>query len=402
MEEIAIRRLKSEEMTESLRLSQFAFQYSLTPEQVEERLKHFKAEHVWGYFINGRLAAKMAVYPMRTWLNGKRVEMGGVASVATWPEYRRQGMVGKLLRRGLEAMRENGQLVSFLHPFSFSFYRKFGWELYIEYKTYTLETSRLPAFADPGGHMETTSDIALLNRIYEAYAVGYNGMLMRDEAWWRRNLFESKPGIAAVYYNGEGVPAGYVYYQVRNFEMTVHDMAFLDEQARKGLWRFLANHDSMMKSVVMKAPVDDPLPFMLDDPKIKQEIVPYFMARIVDVQALLLQYPFVPGAKRQLLLEINDAHAAWNDGVFAVQIDEAGKASVERLEKGNLSSEAALAGGGETKRIACGIGTLSAMLMGYMRPARLHALGRLNGSAEDVAIWEASLPVRTTFLADYF
>ncbi|WP_409342422.1 enhanced intracellular survival protein Eis [Paenibacillus sp. MBLB4367] len=397
--EIEIRQLTVEEMPESLRLSQFAFQYTLTPEAAEEKLKQLKAEDFWGYFVNGRLAAKMAVYPMKTWLNGIRLEMGGVASVATWPEYRRQGMVGKLLRQGLETMRASGRTVSFLNPFSFSFYRKYGWETYTDYKKYSLETAQLPKFADPGGYMETTADTELLNRIYEAYAVRYNGMLVRDEAWWKQKLFAGKPGTAAVYYDAEGSPAGYVYYRIANFEMTVHDIAFLDEGARRGLWRFIANHDSMIRSVTLKAPIDDPLPFLLDDPKIKQEIITYFMARIVDAEALLRQYPFAQGAKRRLMLEIEDAHAPWNDGLFEVRIDEAGSAAVERHEKGTHDPKE---GSGAEKRLACGIGTLTAMLFGYRKPLQLHALGRLCGSGEAAAELEAALPARTTYLADFF
>ena len=60
--------------------------------------------------------------------------MGGIAGVATWPENRRQGHVSTLLKHALQEMKSKGQTLSFLHPFSIPFYRKFGWELYAEYK----------------------------------------------------------------------------------------------------------------------------------------------------------------------------------------------------------------------------------------------------------------------------
>ncbi|TKH33755.1 GNAT family N-acetyltransferase, partial [Paenibacillus polymyxa] len=40
------------------------------------------------------------------------------------------GMVSRLLTHALEEMKTAGQSLSFLHPFSFAFYRKFGWETY--------------------------------------------------------------------------------------------------------------------------------------------------------------------------------------------------------------------------------------------------------------------------------
>lgn len=60
--------------------------------------------------------------------------MGGIAGVATWPENRRGGLVSKLLSKALARMNEEGQVLSCLHPFSVPFYRKFGWELYTDYK----------------------------------------------------------------------------------------------------------------------------------------------------------------------------------------------------------------------------------------------------------------------------
>ncbi len=55
--------------------------------------------------------------------------MGGVAGVATYPEYRRSGYVKELLQHSLQTMKKDGYTVSMLHPFAVAFYRKYGWEL---------------------------------------------------------------------------------------------------------------------------------------------------------------------------------------------------------------------------------------------------------------------------------
>ena len=39
-------------------------------------------------------------------------------------------------------------------------------------------------------------------------------------------------------------------------------------------------------------PTDDQLPYMLPDPRVTRETVPYFMARIVDLQSFVEQYAF--------------------------------------------------------------------------------------------------------------
>src|SRR5699024_8952143 len=62
-------------------------------------------------------------------LGNKKLKMGGIASVATYPEFRRKGYVKELLQHTLIEMRKHGYIVSMLHPFFVSFYRKFGWDL---------------------------------------------------------------------------------------------------------------------------------------------------------------------------------------------------------------------------------------------------------------------------------
>jgi predicted acetyltransferase len=388
----------SETIEESLRLSEFAFQYELSPEERKARLANYKPELNWGYYVDNQLAAKMTILAMHIWINGQHYAMGGIAGVATWPEYRRHGMVRKLLLHGLRTMKDQGQTISLLHPFQYAFYRKFGWETFTEFKKYEIETKLLPAWSDIAGHIKRTSDWRLLDPIYQAYAFGFNGMLNRDEDWWTRRVFTAKPGTAAVYYDQSGAAQGYIYYNIKNKEMNVHEFVFLNEHARKGLWKFISDHDSMLDKVHLKAPTNDRLPFLLSDPRIKQGLEPYTMARIVDVVPFLEQFTFTPGLeKRKLELHITDAQASWNNGVFSVKVDLNGKAKVKRLEVTELKKTK-----GQSTQAACDIGTLTAMLLGYQRPAFLQSIGRLDADAGVVADLEALVPSRTTYMADFF
>lgn len=70
---------------------------------------------------DGEVAAKAHLIPFEIYLEGEPLRMGGIGSVATYPEYRRQGYVKGLLTHLLAVMKEEGQTVSMLHPFSVSF-----------------------------------------------------------------------------------------------------------------------------------------------------------------------------------------------------------------------------------------------------------------------------------------
>jgi len=396
-----IRNVRADEMDQHFALSSFAFQYDITPEEIELRKPWFEPEWIWGYFTGGQLAAKVVILPFETYIQGKPILMGGIAGVATWPEHRRGGKVGKLLSVALKAMKEKGQIVSFLSPFDFPFYRKYGWETYVEKKRYTIEKALLPTSIEAGGRVvrKTKQDWPLLDRIYDEYARAYNGTIKRTEHLWS-NINLRAPGQIAVYYDGQEEPRGYIYYEVKNSAMTIRELVFLDESARLGLLKFIANHDSMLERVTLDAPADDPLAFLLPNPRIKQEVVPYFMARIVDFPAFVESYAFAAnpsadGTTHVLRLKIADKHAPWNDGGFMLTVDADGRGSAEPLR--NDGGEAAT-----VPQLSCDIQTLTAMMLGYRRPALMSAIGRLQGDTDAVQLLESLIPHKLPYLMDFF
>jgi predicted acetyltransferase len=398
---VEIRQLQAEHFEERMALSQFAFQYTLAREQLEERRARFRPERVWGVFEDGRLLSALTLLPLEIWLGGRKFAMGGIAGVATWPEARRKGCVAGLLRHSLEIMRRAGQTVSMLHPFSFPFYRKYGWEMTIERKTYTVETRQFPpSVRVPGKVTRVPKDAGLLDGVYAAFASRYDGMLVRTAEWWEESVF-SKPGQAAAYFNERGEPEGYLLYEVKDRTLTVHEWVNATEEARHGLWQFVANHDSMVERLTMIVPTDDPLPFLLPDPRIKQEIVPYFMSRIVDVEAFLAAYPFASADGEDIVtLAVEDEHAPWNSGVFRLRIGGDGQARTERVAEkpGAVDGPAA-----ESEPVvACDIQTLTALFLGNRAATFLRDIGRLRGAREAAERLERRIPRRATHLADFF
>ncbi|MDO7908385.1 GNAT family N-acetyltransferase [Paenibacillus sp. JX-17] len=390
-----IRQLKSHEFDASVELSEYAFQYTLPAEKKEERRNSFKPEQTWGIFDDqDRLQAKFTLIPFQVYLHGQKVKMGGIAGVATWPENRRQGHVSSLLTYALKQMKESGQTLSFLHPFYFPFYRKYGWELYTEHKKYSIPVELLPPKAVvPGKIVRGVQQMEELDAVYQAAAAGYNGTLVRDTEWWTRSVLPDSH--AAVYYSESGMPEGYLLYEIKDKEFICDELVYLNEQARQALWTFIANHDSMVRQVKLDfVPASDMLPSLVPDPRFTQELVPYFMARIVDVQGLIEQYPFAKGEGASLRIGIRDPHAEWNEGVWKLDVNVEGTAQFTAA--GSAGEEAA------DPDVSCDIQALTIMLLGYRRPLALHRTGRLSGSLEAVHRLERWIPQAETFLMDFF
>jgi len=389
----SIRNLEPHELDESLTLSEFAFQYRVAPEEREARLASMKPQQQWGAFVDGKLAAKYTLLDFETWIHGVKFAMGGLAGVATWPDYRRQGLVAKLLAHSLETMRARGQTVSFLHPFSFPFYRKFGWEYYTDLKKVEIPMAKLPpAPPETARVRRVANDGALLDATYAAYASRYSGTLVRTEDWWRDRIFSRSQETTAVYEDADGRMQGYVTYEVKDRTLTASELVALDEDARRALYGYLRNHDSMAETVKVTVPGDDPIAFLLPDPRVKLELVPYFMARVVDAAAFVAALPFVAGAPATVRLRVSDAHAPWNDGAWTLAVDDAGRGTLAP------ASEGADDGGA----LQLSIAAFTAMCIGARRPAFLHAAGMLRGPRDAAEALERVLPARPTYLADFF
>lgn len=402
-QEVRIGRLGIDRFEESMELSQFAFQYVRSKQELEDTKKKLEDEPAdrWAAYVDESLAAQAGVLELQTYIAGKPFAMGGLAGVATWPEYRRQGLVGKLLLHALAAMKEKGQTVSFLHPFAFGFYRKFGWETYTEHKKYTLQSNQLPPRLTSPGRIERVSDNELVRDVYETYASRYNGTLKRDEKWWKYRINVKMPSKMVVYRDAVGVAQGYLIYSVANKELNVKELVHLNDEAREALWSFIAQHDSMIDKVTLNAPIDDNLTDHLADPRIKQEIVSYFMARIVDLKGFIEQYPFLPNTSSiRLTLEVADEQLPWNQGSFELAIDESGQASLTQLSQDEGTRQASPKR--ETNGIRIGIGALTMLMLSYRSGTELSGSKRINGSTESINRLQARIPERTTYLPDFF
>src|SRR5204862_7265212 len=120
---------------------------------------------------------------------GRRVPMGGIASVACLPLARGNGYVEALLQHGLARMRERGERFSVLHAFLVELYRPMGWEWVGASRRYALPPAHLPRGLDTR-HVRAAGpeDAETLQDLYEAEAARYRGPLVRPLSWWRERL----------------------------------------------------------------------------------------------------------------------------------------------------------------------------------------------------------------------
>lgn len=369
-------------------LSQFAFQYRLSEEKLEIERKNAEEHIIWGIMENDKIAAKLHLIPLAVNIMGKQMQMGGVASVATWPEYRRNGMVRKLLKHALKYMRKNGQALSYLHPFSVPFYRKYGYEIAFNEKQYKIPFAKLKKNWETKGYVRRIDpDIPLLNTIYTQYTKKYTGPLVRDEKWWKQRVLKDNYHIA-IAYNDEHSPEGYIIFEVKEKLFTVVEIAYRSLPGLRLLMEFISNHDSMAEHAEFVVPENDNMPLLLDEPRFETKVHPYFMARVVNVKEFIKQYP-ATGGKESVSIYVEDTFLPENTGVYYVN------PTTEGLSCTHIKTEG-------KAEIHCTIQQFTAMFLGYKRPTELAALGLIEGSQEAVEKLENLIPNQQTYLPDFF
>ena len=134
---------------------------------------------------------------------------------------------------------------------------------------------------------------------------------------------------------------------------------------------------------------NEPLAFLPEDDSIKEEISPYYMARIVDFPAFIAQYPFKKHSMdRMWLFTLEDPMMKYNQGTFLLKISRDGR------------GEAVRSNARSADRIS--IQTMTTILMGYKRPDYLAKIGRIRAPESVIDLLEDSIEQRVPYISDYF
>lgn len=390
MAALSIRPIVPDEWEAYVRLDAYAFGYD--PAETQERYRQYcKPEWTLAGFADGRLVTHLVSYPWQMAINGARVPLAGIADVACWPEDRRAGYTGELLRASNAFMRDQGAALGMLNPTFYGLYQRFGWAQAAETRNATFKPGALslrpsvPVAAGGAERVDGEPD-AVLAPIYDAWLGRANGAIGRDADHWRLRVLHVRSGLplqAVIWRDTAGQPAGYVLHTYPRHVpgqnppidqgFSVRELVALTGDAYRGLVTYVLRHD-LMHEVRWTMPPDDPLAAVLTDPiGIKIDTWPGFMLRIVDLVAALEGRGYLTGAPARLVLGVKDATAPWNTGVWSLEV-EGGLARVKP------------AAGEPDLRLE--ISTLAALYNGFLAPEQAARVGLLvysNFEALDIA-----------------
>jgi predicted acetyltransferase len=382
---------------------------------------HLAIENVIVAETDGQLVGHASSLDLTMSFAGADVPVQGLAAVAVLPEFRRRGIADRLVRESLRRMRRRGEVLTLLHAFRPSFYRKFGYGICEVHDIVRTSPDRLPDSV-LRRHVRALSrprDEPLIKQAYDLSRADAAGQLSRSEYWWDVRVFKRAPSGAVYVDPGSKAITGYLLFDVPEGgayggqHLLVRELRAPTPGAYRGLIGFLGALGDQYEMVELSLPRGQGMP-LLDEPGVRDDPVAFdaaaryaglclpvpvarrrhvlgfteagAMGRIVDVAAALALHPAPRkhGVRGAIGLDVEDP--VFTDAPRAFDVTFAAR--------GVQTTPGSAAG----DRLSLSIERLTQVYFGAASARNLLSQGLVVGSAKAAALLDAALAGPPLFL----
>ena len=276
---------------------------------------------------------------------GKEILCGAVGGVGTEPEYRRGGLVREIFTEMAAECDRRAIPLTILHPFSFAYYRVFGFERVADHRVLEFPITAMSFVPRYPDLIRCTGDThnAELAEVYNTFAADGRHLLFKRSP----NHFPTADGAKKVYLSrdGEGRPDGYIILEIENYfsvnrmvsvNLHIHELIALTDEAMTKLFGFIRMFEGEMETVKMENVA------MIPEVELRLRhymhtsitILPDIMARINDVKLFFESVPYPAEAGSFTVKTTEPSRSPWSgdktNGVWRVDYKD-GAATVEKL-----------------------------------------------------------------------
>jgi predicted acetyltransferase len=277
---------------------------------------------------------------------GVTVAAAGVTMISVKVTHRRRGILTAMMRHQMHGWHERGDVpVGILLASEPAIYGRFGYALGAQHLSLTIPRGDNGLSAVPGGdkfRMRMVDPLEAYERcqeVVEANRLGRPGMMPRvGDAWRDAALADHEsardgagPLRCVLAEDAEGTVVGFARYRVKDdyhnparpdCKVRVNDVYGRDLASYVAMWRFLCDID-LTSEIRADVPMDDPLMFVLADPR---QTVPrvedMLYVRVVDVDRALAARRYA--APVDVVFEVADPFCPWNTGRWRLSGDADG------------------------------------------------------------------------------
>lgn len=299
--------------------------------ELSEWFKDFN--HYYSLVIRdkGEIVSNLCVRFYEATIRGVDLTIGGIGDVATDPLYRNRGFVRELTIQAFKEMKEQGIVISTLHPFKMSFYEKFGFATVETIDRYDIKAENfreLPLAEGMTIHELTDpKEASILDALQRTMSRFGSMVYFRMEEL--EKLIET-PNCYLIKQNGN--PIGWVKFWIYSVgfareKLATNFCAFKTNEALQAivhLMRVFAlefdatsefNYDGVpcMWEGIPNIPIQE---FVKDRFALKVQRVGGFMIRVIDFQKYCELIKIPANVEKTVVIEINDRFCDWNSGIW--------------------------------------------------------------------------------------
>lgn len=328
--QIEYRPVTDDEVLATVRMEEGAFGNHFDEARLPWVQEWFRIGRSVAAFDGGEPVGLTMSYPLDMTVPGGRVTTASIGNVSVLTTHRRRGILTEMMRRQLTSAYENGLLVSPLGASEARIYGRFGYGIACEHEGWTIDRRR-SAFRQEyprGGYLKiVTSEHArkVFPEVYRRVAARRAGMILPPKPWWDDTFDDKKRGQNANFYveYREADIEGYAIYRIKEGIVTVWDLTAHTDTAYSALWRYCLDIDLTKTIKVWGRPTDDPLIWMLDDPRaLKRKPYDQAWLRLIDVPKALSARTYA--RDDTLVFDVQDDFCPWNKGVYELAGGPAG------------------------------------------------------------------------------
>jgi predicted acetyltransferase len=335
---LEIRPVTEDEFPAFVAAEHVAFSEELKPERLEAIRAIAEIDRTLAAFDRGRIVGTAGAGSWELTVPGPAiVPAATITAVAVLPTHRRRGVLTALMARQLDDVLDRGEAVAVLTASESIIYGRFGYGLATWAMAFAID--RLHAgLARPVG---VDGRVVMLDKdeaakripdLYEELRHRHLGALSRPPGWWAdyfRDPEDDRYGASSRFYalheSDTGEADGFVAYRVKKSwmddgvpagETQVYELYGAGPAVRTALWQFCLGVDLTATLSCSNAPIDEPLRWMLSDPRRLRVtgVADWLWARLVDIPAAL-------GARRytspvRLVLDVEDSFKPHNTGRY--------------------------------------------------------------------------------------
>ena len=302
-------------------------------------------------FEGDEIVGAVLAYPLDMSVEGRMLPTTLVDSVAVQPTHRRRGILNKLMDFNLRDFHERGETLSCLGASESVIYGRYGYGIASMQVDFSIDrhNTTLAHGVSPKGRcrfVDKSEALQFFPDVTERACSDRSGYLRGNESLWNLYLSDfpfQRGGASAffhVVYEEDDRVEGYVSYRMGNRTVIINEMITVTNEAHAALWQYCFGIDLVDRIEAPKRPVDDPLPWMLADPRrLNQSLRDDLWLRLVDVREALLKRTYAQEGR--VVFEVKDVFCPWNEGSYELEGSPRGAECFQTTKPSDISVSAA-------------------------------------------------------------